>query len=165
MMSQPHKENGCCEKCEWSLRPNNARLCALCICHKPTVNFLDSMIPEERKEQAKIQEGAVTTTTGDTGWERKASGDLFEFLWLRIPADDCGKARDWLIEYVRSLLATEKQRSYEEGRADVLKNIGMLHQWLNERPANSPLLTNADLEYWLTLPHEGKKTPPPEAKE
>jgi hypothetical protein len=27
--------------------------------------------------------------------------------------------------------------------------IGMLRQWFNERPQNSPLLTNSDIEHWL----------------
>ncbi len=30
-------------------------------------------------------------------------------------------------------------------------NVGMLRQWINERPAGSKLITNEDIEHWLEL--------------
>ena len=42
-------------------------------------------------------------------------------------------------------------KAREEERKNLTLNIGMLRQWLNERPAGSRLLTNQDIIYWLEL--------------
>lgn len=46
-----------------------------------------------------------------------------------------------------------------KGRESMLKNVGMLRQWLNEDKIGDPnkLITNEDIIYWLSLSSENTK--------
>ncbi len=47
-----------------------------------------------------------------------------------------------------------EQESYTKAKKQILSKVGMLRQWINERPVDSKLLTNEDIRYWLNLESE-----------
>lgn len=48
---------------------------------------------------------------------------------------------------VHSVLNQELVKREEETN----RNIGMLRQWLNEDRNTTPMVTNEDIKYWLTI--------------
>lgn len=56
-----------------------------------------------------------------------------------------------LIKNWQQIANNREREGREHERARIKKNISMLRQWLNERPTGSKLLTNEDIEFWLSL--------------
>ncbi len=58
------------------------------------------------------------------------------------------KTLEGLYQFLVSKFSSLIEQTRKEQREKMRKNIGMLRQWLNERP-NKNLVTNDEIEYWL----------------
>ena len=45
---------------------------------------------------------------------KQINNELFEYFWNRLPADDCGEARDWVVEYFKELVGEHNARILNE---------------------------------------------------
>lgn len=54
-----------------------------------------------------------------------------------------------VIENIKSFILTELQRTREQEREKLKRNIGLLMRWLNEKPER--LITNEQIEKWLNI--------------
>lgn len=122
-------EQKCCEKCRylWSKDPSSSPA------SRPediTLHCGNSLCPchtEQKGWREELREMATTLLTDIVGERNYYLGD-----------SECMDEIEAFIE-----------RTLQAQREEMVNNIGMLRQWLNERPANSPLLTNEDLKHWL----------------
>ncbi len=85
--------------------------------------------------------------TMENDWEKQIAIDIWEVLFDLVEHKKINRleAKQTIIKHImeaKSLGAAEERERIE-------RNIGLLRQWLNERPTGSRLITNDDIKEFL----------------
>lgn len=115
----PHKSE-CCERCKkWMGKvPNHKTTCLQCSCHSQA-HYVDSLTPEERKEQEELQKTAVTSTASQA---QRGTNTTFR------------KIEPWEKAFEKTMLITKAGAWLEcsdyEGTVDDMRHF--IHQTIEE---------------------------------
>lgn len=172
------KENKCCEKCRYIESVGKSERCVDCICHKNRCckkcneqlanNFsicMDNNCPCHSKEKQRNFLSPDTRNSPTLAeWEEEfkeiwfapnGKGNLItqirSFISSQIKQAEARGFQDG-VTITKSAMAEENARIKTNAKAEVVeeitKNIGMLRQWINEKPADM-LVTDEHIKIWL----------------
>lgn len=92
------------------------------------------------------------------GWEKDFRGSLIGLQLIhegRLSDADIEVLSDWMNVKCEKRLESERLKEREE----VMKNVGLLRQWLNEERITDTkrLVTNDEIIHWLALTKDSEK--------